>query len=352
VLLTTAAAGLEFQPATPDDATELASFLECALQLPAGAPLLARPHMEWKYWSRRTDWDGGRSFVIRKEGAIAAHSAAWPVRIRVADRTIAAAHAVDWAADPKQPGAGTRVLRKIAQRTGTLIATGGTAITRRILPVLGFRPWGEILWFARPVRPLGQALTAAERNWRLPVRLLRNTLWRTLPPLRLPHGWSAAPLAPHHVPEDLWPQASAGVAVTVRDAALYQYFVNSPTARHLLFGLRKNGALVGYFCLAGAPHVARIADLWLPSACRDDWTAAFRTAVAVAASDADVYEVTAWATTVLAAGALASAGFRLRDRSPVSVLGDLSLPTGCALHLQMLDCDASFLAGESAAYLT
>jgi hypothetical protein len=308
--------------------------------------------MEWKYWSPRPDWSGGRSFVMCRRGAIAAHTAAWPVRMRVADRTIAAAHAVDWAADPKQPGGGTRVLRQLAQRAGMLVATGGTAITRRILPIVGFRPWGEVLWFARPVRPLGQATTAAERSWRLPVRLLRNTLWRMLPPLRLPRGWSAAPIAPRDIPEDLWPQPTAGAAVTVRDAGMYQYFVDSPTARHVLFGIRKNGALVGYFCVARAPHVARIADLWLPSTDASDWSAGFRTAAAITAGDPEVYEVTAWATTALGAGALARAGFRLRDRSPVSVLGDTTLLKGCTLHLQMLDCDASFLAGDSAAYLT
>jgi hypothetical protein len=133
---------------------------------------------------------------------------------------------------------------------------------------------------------------------------------------------------------------------------MYEYFVRSPTTRHALFGLEKNGVLAGYFCLAFAPHVARIADLWLPSADGDDWHAAFRTAAAVAAADADVYEVTAWATTAVAAGALQRAGFRLRDRSPLSVLGETDLLDRCTLHVQMLDCDASFLAGRSPAYLT
>src|SRR5882672_8268395 len=55
----------------------------------------------------------------------------------------------------------------------------------------------------------------------------------------------------------LWPQPSAETAVTARDAAFYQFFVGSPSARHALYGLRRDGGLIGYFCLAFAPHVAR-----------------------------------------------------------------------------------------------
>ena len=40
-----AAAGAEFRPATPDDAAALASFSDGALHLPADAPLLARKHL-------------------------------------------------------------------------------------------------------------------------------------------------------------------------------------------------------------------------------------------------------------------------------------------------------------------
>ena len=55
-----------------------------------------------------------------------------------------------------------------------MIATGGSETTRRLLPVIGFRPHGELYGFARPVRPLRQALTAAERSWKSSARLLRN----------------------------------------------------------------------------------------------------------------------------------------------------------------------------------
>src|SRR5258707_704324 len=225
----------------------------------AEGSFLAETHMAWKYWSARPDWAGSRSFTGRHDGAIVAHAAAWPVRVCIAGQVVPAAHLIDWAADPRHPGAGFWLLRQIGAKVPVMIATGGSGITRRILPLIGFRPHGELCTFARPVRPLRQALATRPRNWTLP-RLLRNTFWRLSSPLSLPRGWSVRPLAPEEVPPELWPQPSPATAVTARDTGFYRYFVDSPSARHELFGLERSGELVGYFCLAFAPHVARIAD--------------------------------------------------------------------------------------------
>jgi hypothetical protein len=150
----------------------------------------------------------------------------------------------------------------------------------------------------------------------------------------------------------LWPQPSPITAVTARDTGIYRYFVDSPSARHALFGLEKSGELVGYFCLAFAPHVARIADLWLPSRKVADWCAGFRTAAIMAAREKSVYEVSAWASTALGKEGLSRAGFRLRERTAVSLFGDAKILEGRTLHVQMLDCDASFLSGDAVSYLT
>ena len=343
---------IDFRPTTECEAAALSDFLGRIFQLRAEASILAEKHMRWKYWSARPDWTGSRSFTARYDGAIVAHAAAWPVRVRVQDQVVPAVHLIDWAADPEYPGAGIWLLRQIGAKVRLMIATGGSGITRRILPVIGFRPHGELDWFARPVRPLGQALTTAETSWRVPARLLRNTFWRWSPPLMLPRGWSASRLAPDEVPEGLWPQPSPITAVTARDTGIYRYFVDSPSARHALFGLEKGRELVGYFCLAFAPHVARIADLWLPSRKVADWCAAFRTAAVMAAREKSVYEVSACASTALGKEGLSRAGFRLRERSALSLFGDTRILEGRALHVQMLDSDASFLSGDVVSYLT
>jgi hypothetical protein len=343
---------IDFRPTVPSDAAALSDFLRRMFQSRPDASFLAAPHMGWKYWSTRPDWNGSRSFTASRRGAIVAHAAAWPVRVRVPGRVIPAVHLIDWAADPQYPGAGVWLLRQIGAKARAMIATGGSEMTRRILPALGFRPHGDICCFARPVRPLRQALTTAERNWKLPARFLRNTVWRFSPPLALPRGWQARPLAPEAVPEALWPQPSPATAVTERNPGLYRYLVDSPCARHSLFGLEKRSELVGYFCLALAPHVARIADLWLPSTDVEDWCAAFRTATVVAAREKDVNEVSAWATTAVGKEALSRAGFRLRDCLALSVFGDAAILDGRTLHVQMLDSDAGFFSGETGSYLT
>jgi len=343
---------MDFRPTVPSDAAALSDFLRRMFQSRADASFLAGPHMGWKYWSARPHWNGSRSFAASRRGAIVAHAAAWPVRVTVPGHVIPAVHLIDWAADPEYPGAGAWLLRQIRARARLLMATGGSEMTRRILPALGFRSRGEICWFARPVRPLRQALTTAEKDWKLPARWLRNTAWRCSQPLSLPRRWRARALSPQDVPDALWPQPSAATAVTERDRGLYQYLVQSPCARHALFGLEKRSTLVGYFCLAFAPHVARIADLWLPSTDVEDWCAAFRTAAVVAAGEKDVNEVSAWATTAVGKEALGRAGFQLRDCSTMSALGDATLLEGRTLHLQMLDSDAGFLSGDAVSYLT
>jgi hypothetical protein len=46
------------------------------------------------------------------------------------------------------------------------------------------------------------------------------------------------------------------------------------------------------------------------------------------------------------------AGFRLRDSATLSVFGDAA-PLACRdLHIQMLDCDAGFVAADEVCYLT
>ena len=344
---------IDIHATAPHEAAAVSDFLERMLPRGRGHRPPAGEHMRWKYWSDRPDWEGSRSFAATHDGHIVAHAAAWPVRVRVPGSVVPAAHLIDWASDPRYPGAGTWLLRRIGARVGMLIATGGSEITRRILPLLGFQRSGELGCYARPVRPLRQALTTPERDWRLAARLVRNTYWRALPPLSVPRGWAVVPLAPDDVPEDLWCQPSSGTAVTARDAGLYGYVVRSPSARHTLFGLKKNGQLVGYFCLAFAPHVACIADLWLRSASADDWCSGFRTAAAAAAREKQICEVSAWASTSIGGLALRRAGFRLRERSALSLFGDSVILRGRELHVQMLDSDASFLSADrGVSYLT
>jgi hypothetical protein len=225
-------------------------------------------------------------------------------------------------------------------------------MTRRMLPAAGFRPFGEVCCFARPLRPLAQARTATERNWRLAARIVRNSAWRWCVPFCGSAGWSAVPTDPDDIDASIWPAASGTTAVAVRGAAFYRYVLASPRARHVLFGLRRRGALAGYCSISKARHVARIADLWVASASVEDWCAGIRAACRVAARSDDVHEINGWASTALGKAAFARSGFRLRDVAPLSLFGDAAQLAGRELHIQMLDCDASFVAADDVCYLT
>jgi len=336
-----------FRPTSQTDSAAISEFLGRVLELRAEAALLDPGHMRWKYWTARPDWEGSRSFIAHHRGAIVAHLAVWPMRVRSTGQEVTALHAIDWAADRRCPGAGTWLMRQMAARVRMMVATGGSEIGRGILPVIGFRPHSALYQFAYPLRPLGQALSATNRNLKLPARVLRNAFWRLSRPLSLPGGWSAMSLAAEEVPQGLWPQPSSATAVTARDTGFYRYFLDSPSAPHALYGLYKNGELAGYFCLALATHAARIADLWLPSGDVEDWCAGFRTAAMVAAREERIYIVSAFASTALGKEGLSRAGFLIRERATVSLLGDAKILEGRELHLQMLDSDASFLSGEA-----
>ena len=339
-------------PAVRDDAPALSSLLQQTFRVPATAMLVDRRHLEWKYWLDREDWSGPRSFTARHDEAIVAHAAAWPVRILLRDRVVHAAHLIDWASDAAYPGAGIWLMRHVRSKTDVLIATGGTEITRRALPVLGFRPLGEIACVARPLRPFAQVRSATTRTWRLAGRYLRNSAWRWSAPIDAPEGWSAAIVEPDDLDPSVWPAPSDGTAVASRDAAFYRYVLASPLTRHTLHAVRRRGELVGYFCLAYATHVVRIADLWVRTADAGDWCAAIRTACQTAAQSKDAYEITAWSSTALGKTALGRAGFRLRDCLPLSLSGDAAPLRGRELHVQMVDADASFVAADELRYLT
>src|SRR5213080_4332889 len=90
-------ATVQFRPAGRDDADALSTFLQQVFDLPSTAAFLDERHIAWKYWSDRHDWNGPRSFTARHGGAIVAHVAAWPIRLRLPDRVLHAAHLIDWA---------------------------------------------------------------------------------------------------------------------------------------------------------------------------------------------------------------------------------------------------------------
>jgi hypothetical protein len=346
---------MNFRATSEADHEAIAALLTRVFQAGPDNLFYSRQHQSWKYWQPRSGWEGSRSFVLEQDRKLLAHGCVWPLPIRGADRAWNGIYLIDWAADPAAPaGVGIALLRRIAALGDAVCAIGGSEMTRAIMPKIGFRPYNEMWFGARPLRPLRQAATHQSRDWKLPARLVRNAVRAWLPPARPPQGWSAAPCPAEEIPEHLWPQPQAELAVGARQPGLFRYLQKSPWADFAFFQVSRNGALAGYFCLSFAVGQARIADLWLPSRSPGDWAAAYLLAIGRAKQRwSNAAEITASSAVPWGQEALALAGFRIFAQDPITFYGAHGFPgTSQRFHLQMVDADFCFLHTGAAEYRT
>src|SRR5277367_713063 len=88
----------------------------------------------WKYWQERPDWPGPRSYVMTRGSEILAHAALVPGVFATDSQRVRVVHLIDWAARPSATGAGVSLMKHIGRLTDALLAIGGSAQTRKILP--------------------------------------------------------------------------------------------------------------------------------------------------------------------------------------------------------------------------
>lgn len=340
-----------FALSKPLDVDELATFLKRILSPTVAMPGFDADHLAWKYWMPRSDWEGSRSYVLKGERGIEAHCGVVPGSLHSNHGGLKVAHFIDWAADPRAFTAGARLLKKVATIAGTLCAVGGSQATRKILPLMGFRPADQVVALARPVRSIRQAATHQVRNWKLPVRLLRNAIWATIPRIRIPAGWSFESVFPNQVPDEIWSPPATQWAVRQRSPALYAYYLACPIVRFELFLIRR-GAQPAGCCLIGFVHgQARVADLWLIEESPENYAAGYKLALMAALTDPTVAEVVVHVSIPPRIDALMRCGFREYWREPVMVLpADSTPPDG--FDCQLLDNDEAYLTTGATAYLT
>ncbi|MGD0792727.1 MAG: GNAT family N-acetyltransferase [Terriglobales bacterium] len=84
----------------PKDIPALAKFLVRVYQFDP-SDFHADPRLlEWKYLYPRASWQGGRSYLLEKNGQIMAHCGVCPVTFHLPDRTtVKSLTMMDWAAD-------------------------------------------------------------------------------------------------------------------------------------------------------------------------------------------------------------------------------------------------------------
>jgi hypothetical protein len=330
------------RPSTPEDAEAIVGLL-------TGAGL--RPNIEprdlqWKYWLPRADFPGPRSYILTDRSGAIAHGALVPGAWLCGSRRLRIIHVIDWAARSGAVGAGAALMKHIAQQADALLATGGTDLTLKLLPNLGFRPAGKMRGYVRALQPLRLLREMAGRGrLRGLYRATRDALRAFAAPRAGTGGWLARRITTEHLNEisALLPYPQPGIGVAERSVGLFAHALACPIAPMALYLVERAGRARGYFLLAATPGQVRIADCWLGSNEPEEWRALIRCAVAQAARDRRAAEIVGWANDVRTITALEACGFRARVSNTIQLRpatgAELPLET---LRVQMLDSDAAY----------
>ena len=342
----------EFRQTSAEDSAGIAALLGAVFELGADELAVRPDHMHWKYWEPRAAWPGSRSYVIDRAGSLQAHGAAWPFSMRYGDRRITGIKVIDWAADKRAVGAGVALMRQMSRLADITYGLGGTEGTLRILPALGFRPAREMRTYARPLRPLAQAVSHQYKNWKLPARVVRNWLWTRVPVPPRPRDWSSVEIGASQIPPAA-AGAQSGVLPMERPAELFEYLSRCPVIQSKLFAVRDKGGMAGHFCLVFVPGVARIADAWIPSSRPADWAELYSLAIREAMRAPGACEIMTQSSLNCAWEGLEACGFRFTGKDTLMIYDPGNRLSGDVVpHFQLIDNDAVFLHSGRPFYAT
>jgi hypothetical protein len=341
----------QFRATSPEDAPAVAAFLRRIFQVDASLPLTDPKNLYWKSWAPRDDWPGSRGFIMTREEEIVAHGTVVPLHCADGARRLKMAHLIDWAADPKVVGAGVTLLKQIARDLDGVLVVGGSEMTQKVLPALGFKPSGEVTNFVRPLRPLRRAAGEAP-SARLAAQVARSALWSFQAPSISTKGWSARRVLPAQLSSEPipWPHPARGAAVFERTAESVAYLLQCPVAEVELFAV-ENAVLRGYFLLAHAPGQVRVVDFFVDSEVDADWRVAVQLAVKQAGENRDAAEVVSVASDPVVRQALTDCGFHPRTSFEARVLMAKGVDApALPLRIQMCDSDAAYLHANRPEY--
>ena len=332
-----------FRPTSPADRVQLSSLLAEAFEIHSdGGSLLNPAMMAWKYWDPRGDWAEPRSYALERGGRLIAHAGIWPLTFP-GDPPVRGAQMIDWCARKDSPGVGLTLVQKLASLFDFMYSIGGSDMTAKALPAFGFKETTQVWTAARPLRPLRQALSHQNINWKLAPRFVRNLIWANSPPVQQVPGWKTTSLRPSEIP--------AGCAP--RSAAFFDYVQRCPLISYQLHGISSERGLEGFFAAGVLRGQARIAGLWLQNPSQERWRIAYTFAQQTVRRLAGANEIVARGSVGMSGDAAAEAGLRILNRTPVYLLnkkGALALPAD--FQFQLCDDDSAFLDAGQTAYYT
>jgi hypothetical protein len=331
-----------FRPTTAADEARLIEFLARAFSVSAQAAFLEPALLRWKYWTRREDYAEPRSYILERNGEITAHAGIWPISSRADGAGTRGAHMIDWASDARRPGSGAALVQRLIRQFDFMCAIGGSSMTQNVLPAFGFKEVTQAWTGARPLRPLRQMLFHQARNWKLPIRLARNTWWSLAPARHERNGWTAA----EATVGEFNPPVSCP-----RGQGFFRYIERCPAIQVRLYRLLADGNEQGCFALSLVQRQARIVGIWLKATSPAALRSAYLAAQDAAARSGDACEVSAVGSAGVSEGAARQAGLRIIGRAPVYLLQKTGEPL-MPFEFQLADDDEFFLSTGGAAFLS
>lgn len=343
-----------FRVSVPSDRPVLQSLTAQWMQLPASSPALDAGFLDWKYWQPRPAWPEARAYLLERDNSILAMGAAWPLTIDTGTSLISSFHLIDWAADPKSPGAGVSLMRRMALLAPVMCVFGGSQDARRMRIAMGFRPRTTVTRFARPLRPLRQALTHQYRNWRTPLRYLRNWRW-SANSIDVGSDWAACSIAPSDFEKTLAPapgQRSAPFTFAGSGEAALA-LTRCPIVNTHAYSVLHKGRGAGYFILTRVPGQARLVDACAFSGTMEDWRSLYSLACKTALDLPDVNEILTLSSLEVTSAALLALGFQPRRRDEFLLFDpQRCVPEEGSFHVQLLHGDQAFLHEGAPRYET
>lgn len=336
---------LQFRATSPQDAHAVSAFLQRIFGMSPEHPTIEPRHLHWKCWEERADWPGSRGYIMANQDEIAAHATVVPLSCRSGELRFRMVHLIDWAAERTAVGSGVALLKRIGQFADAIVAVGGSDMTQAIMPALGFKLFGQVERFARPLRPL-RRLAGQKLTWRSAGQFGRSLAWAWQSPSARVDGWEARRVMPEDLAASVipWPDPGQGTMLFERTPDLIGYCLRCPGTPMEFHVVAKERAVRGYFMLAFAPAQARIVDLWIDSAEPEEWRVLIQLAVRQAEQNQSVAEVVSMASDPVSSQAFLDCGFHARASSPLRLLAcnKRELPN-IPICFRMLDSDAAYL---------
>jgi hypothetical protein len=344
----------EFVPIQASEQQDLIQFLVKSFQAEPTLNSFRPEVIHWKYFADHPEWTSPRSFAIKQQGQIVAHGGVWPVSLVTPKTEVKAIHVIDWAASRSAVGAGVHLLRKVGGLADMLLTIGGSQDTTNLLPKLGYKRCGELRRYARVIRPWLQFRTTPEKNWKTPIKFLRNSARALTGIPSAPKGWQASKVTSFTGSID-----SGAIGHTTsftsprRTAAGLNYLLSCPAACFSGFLVSQAQRLRGYFLLTHVGRQARIVDVWIDRDDRESWQAICALATRTAAADPETCEIVGASSIEVTGEAWLQAGFVHRRTDQIFCYDPRDLVHyGPPLALNLADGDLCILSEPLSPYIS